>query len=348
MATLRRSRQVRVMSQSPNPAAPQQVAPLLALATEFLRAGRPADAIAPLRGAAMLQPSNAIIHHDLGLACLEIGCVPDAIAAFERAVASNPRYGDAYFRLGIAQEKLGNIDEAIAAYERATKLLPSLTEAWFRSGALFYTLGRREQAIGCFRRAAMAGGNSLSRLGKARALLIEERNQEAEQALQETLAADPPGAKLFHEGQFEARRTRVPTFLGRRPDEPVDAACQIFYNKLLAVINSPALREGQWTLCNCSGWPDNTSFQRLGVWSWTNDDDRRLIIINLSDGAVQARVHLPWNDVGGKTWRLDDALSDATYEREGDEMRNDGLYVELAPWAGQILAFHAIGNSSKA
>ncbi len=157
-----------------------------------------------------------------------------------------------------------------------------------------------------------------------------------------------PGAKLFHEGQFEARRTRVPTFLGRRPDEPVDAACQIFYNKLLAVINSPALREGQWTLCNCSGWPDNTSFQRLGVWSWTNDDDRRLIIINLSDGAVQARVHLPWNDVGGKTWRLDDALSDATYEREGDEMRNDGLYVELAPWAGQILAFHAIGNSSKA
>ncbi len=185
------------MSQSPNPAAPQQVAPLLALATEFLRAGRPADAIAPLRGAAMLQPSNAIIHHDLGLACLEIGRVPDAIAAFERAVASNPRYGDAYFRLGIAREKLGNIDEAIAAYERATKLLPSLTEAWFRSGALFYTLGRREQAIGCFRRAAMAGGNSLSRLGKARALLIEERNQEAEQALQETLAADPMNAMAY-------------------------------------------------------------------------------------------------------------------------------------------------------
>ena len=186
------------MSQSPNPAAPQQVAPLLALATKLLRAGRPADAIAPLRAAALLQPSNAIILHDLGLACLEVGRVPDAIAALQRAVASDPSYADAYFRLGIALEKLGNIGGAIAAYDRATKLLPSLTEAWFRAGALAYTLGYREKAIGCFRRAAATGDrNSFSRLGKVRALLIEDRNQEAEQMLRETLVADPRNAMAY-------------------------------------------------------------------------------------------------------------------------------------------------------
>ena len=186
------------MSQSPNPAAPQQVAPLLALATKFLRAGRPADAIAPLRDAALLQPSNPIIQHDLGLACLEVGRVPDAIAALQRAVASNPRYADAYFRLGIALEKLGNIGGAIVAYDRATKLLPSLTEAWFRAGALVYTLGHRDEAIGCFRRAAATGGKtSFGRLGKARALLIEDRNQEAEQVLRETLVADPRNAMAY-------------------------------------------------------------------------------------------------------------------------------------------------------
>jgi hypothetical protein len=27
-----------------------------------------------------------------------------------------------------------------------------------------------------------------------------------------------------------------------------------------------------------------------------------------------------------------DAVSGATYERAGDEMRSPGLYVELAPW----------------
>ncbi|MGB0019234.1 MAG: sulfotransferase [Candidatus Sulfotelmatobacter sp.] len=168
------------------------------MATKLLRAGRPADAIAPLLDAALLQPSNPIIQHDLGLACLEVGRLPDAIAALQRAVASNPRYTDAYFRLGIALEKLGNIGGAIVAYERATKLLPSLTEAWFRAGALVYTLGHRDQAIGCFRRAAATGDrNSFGRLGKARALLTEDRNQEAEQVLRETLVADPRNAMAY-------------------------------------------------------------------------------------------------------------------------------------------------------
>src|ERR1700722_10894644 len=117
------------MSQSPNPAGAQQVAPLLALATQFLQAGRPADAIAPLHDAALLQPSNAIIQHDLGLACLEVGRVPDAIAAFERAVASNPSYADAYFRLGIALEKLGDIGGAMTAVARAPGGHPTLLRA---------------------------------------------------------------------------------------------------------------------------------------------------------------------------------------------------------------------------
>jgi Flp pilus assembly protein TadD len=183
------------MSQSPNPAGAQQVAPLLALATQCLRAGRPADAIAPLHDAALLQPSNPIIQHDLGLACLEVDRVPDAIAAFERAVASNPSYADAYFRLGIALEKLGDIGGAIAAYDRATELQPSLTEAWFRAGALVYILGHRDEAIGCFRRAAATGGNTgFGRLGKARALLTEDRNQEAELVLRKTLSLDPTNA----------------------------------------------------------------------------------------------------------------------------------------------------------
>jgi tetratricopeptide (TPR) repeat protein len=186
------------MSQSPNPAAPQQVLPLLALASQFLRAGRPAEAIAPLRDAAMLDPSNATIQHDLGLACLEVDRVPDAIGALQRAVAINPRYTDAHFRLGIALEKLGDIGGALAAYDRSTQLLPSLTEAWFRAGALVYTLGHLGEAIGCFRRAASTGGRtSFGRLGMARALVIEDRNLEAEQVLRETLVADPTNAIAY-------------------------------------------------------------------------------------------------------------------------------------------------------
>jgi tetratricopeptide (TPR) repeat protein len=183
------------MSQPPNPTASQDLATLLQSATESLRAGRPRDAIAPLSDAARLQPFNPIIQHDLGLACLEAGNLTDAVAALEQAVACDPRYTDAYFRLGIALEKLGDSGRAIVAYERATGLDPSLTEAWFRAGALVYTLGHRDEAIGCFRRAAATGGHtSFGRLGKARVLLMEDRDPEAELVLRKTLAHDPANA----------------------------------------------------------------------------------------------------------------------------------------------------------
>jgi tetratricopeptide (TPR) repeat protein len=253
------------MSQSPNPVAPQQVTPLLALATEFLRAGRPADAIAPLRDAALLQPSNAIIQHDLGLACLEVGRVPDAIAAFQQAVASNPRYTGAYFRLGIALEKLGDIGGALAAYDRATKLLPSSTEAWFRAGALVYTLGHVGEAIGCFRRAAAAGGrSSFGRLGKARALVIEDRNPEAEQVLREMLVADPRnamaydllGSVLSELGRFEEARACfertvaiAPLLAGSYYDlvrcRPVTSADNGLLQGMQAALATPGLELGQ-------------------------------------------------------------------------------------------------------
>jgi tetratricopeptide (TPR) repeat protein len=186
------------MQPSPNPVHPQRVARLLALATQLLKAGRPADAVVPLREAALMQPANSLIQHDLGLACLEIGRLPEAIVAFQHAVASNPRYTDAYFRMGIALEKLGDLRGAIFAYNRATELLPSLTEAWFRAGALVYTLGHRKEAIGCFLRAAATGRKSrFGRLGAARALLTEERNEEAERLLRQTLAVDPTNAMAY-------------------------------------------------------------------------------------------------------------------------------------------------------
>ena len=253
------------MSQSPNPSAPQQVVPLLALATQFLRAGRPAEAIAPLRDAAMLDPSNPIIQHDLGLACLDVGRLPDAIEALQRAVAIEPRYTDAYFRLGIALEKLGDIGGALAAYDRATKLLPSLTEAWFRAGALVYTLGHVGEAIGCFRRAAATGRRtSFGRLGEARALVIEDRNQEAEQVLREMLVADPRnamgydllGSVLSELGRFEEARACfertvaiAPMLAGSYYDlvrcRPVTSGDKGLLQEMQSALATPGLELGQ-------------------------------------------------------------------------------------------------------
>jgi hypothetical protein len=145
-----------------------------------------------------------------------------------------------------------------------------------------------------------------------------------------------PGARLFHEGQFEGRRVRLPVFLSRRPEEPVDTALNAFYTNLLGVATSQALREGRWTLCEHVGWPDNSSYQRMVAWRWERDDQRYLIVVNLSDAAAQARVRADWQDAPGHTWILKDRLSGHTYERSGDDLAGAGVFVDLGPWGSHI------------
>jgi hypothetical protein len=165
-----------------------------------------------------------------------------------------------------------------------------------------------------------------------------------EQAAAGTIAS-LPGARLFHEGQFEGRKVRVPVFLGRRPAEPVNKALQAFYVKLLAAINAPIFRGGEWKLCERNGWPDNQSCQNLVAWSWVKDDDRRLIAVNLSDSAVQARVQVPWQEVRGEAWHLSDDLSNVSYDRDGDEMASSGLYIELEPWSYSFFRYELAGQA---
>jgi len=145
-----------------------------------------------------------------------------------------------------------------------------------------------------------------------------------------------PGARLLHEGQFEGATVRLPVFLGRRQGEPVDHDLVAFYACLLKATNRDVFRNGAWSLCERSGWPDNQTCRDILSWCWVKDDERYLVVIHFAPGRAQARVHLPWDELKGRTWRLDDALSGEAYERSGDEMRDAGLYVDLGPWTCNV------------
>ena len=152
--------------------------------------------------------------------------------------------------------------------------------------------------------------------------------------------ATVPGARLFYEGQIEGRKVRPPVFLGRRSQEPVDKELKALYIKLLKTIHSPLFREGRWSLCERTGWPDNSSFQNLVAWSWTLGESRCLVAVNLSDKSAQAHVRMPWDDLAGENWLLSDALSSADFERNGNELQSRGLFVDLAPWSFHFLQCH--------
>jgi tetratricopeptide (TPR) repeat protein len=194
---------------------PPQVGPLLAHATQLLRAGRPGDAVVPLREAARWLPGNAAILHDLGLACLECGRIGEAVTALQSSVAVDPGFQDSHLRLGIALEAAGAADAALAAYHAAAELKP-LPEASYRAANLLDNLGHTSRAIEMFRRAAgSATGTTMGRLAMARALLAEDRDAEAEKVLRKVLATEPDNAvaldllgnRLADAGRFaDARR----------------------------------------------------------------------------------------------------------------------------------------------
>ena len=140
------------------------------------------------------------------------------------------------------------------------------------------------------------------------------------------------GAKLVHEGQLDGRRVRVPVFLGRRPDESPDESLRDFYGKLLHATAQDVFRDGEWRLCGHTGWPDNPTFRNVVAWCWRKRDKRYLVAVNLSASPAQAEIQVPWGDLAGRAWRLEDLLTDATFERSGDGMQGPGLYVGLPPW----------------
>ncbi len=146
------------------------------------------------------------------------------------------------------------------------------------------------------------------------------------------------GARLFHDGQLEGLRTHIPVFLDRGPDEPVDPALREFYGRLLSALADSGLHTGEWSLCDATGWPDNASHEQLLTWCWRAEDARRLVVVNYADAPAQARVRLPWDDLAGRSWSLQDALGGESFDRDGSELASDGLYVALDPWQSYLLA----------
>jgi glycosidase len=153
------------------------------------------------------------------------------------------------------------------------------------------------------------------------------------------IIATTPGAKLFHEGQFEGRHVRLPVFLGRRPPEPVDQSLKDFYFKLFQALKKSQLLDGEWQFSNVSGWPDNQTSKNILSWNWQTGNRKILIAVNLSDWKSQAHIYIPWSNPDRASWRLRDLMSDDVYDREGRDLYINGLYVDLHAWQYHLFQF---------
>ena len=143
-----------------------------------------------------------------------------------------------------------------------------------------------------------------------------------------------PGMRFFHQGQREGKRVRIPVQLRRGPVETVDPDISSFYNCLADVLKDPAFCEGDWQLLDAlSAWKGNDTYESFIAFAWSGPEERRrLVVVNYAGQQSQCYVNLPWDDLRGHTWRFQDRLGKAIYEREGDELFLRGLYLDLPAW----------------
>ena len=147
-----------------------------------------------------------------------------------------------------------------------------------------------------------------------------------------------PGLRFFHEGQLAGRRTRISPHLVRAPYEPPNPLLTTFYDQLLSVLRRPAVRDGAWHLHECSpAWDGNGSFDDVLVWSWLGTTGERLVMaVNYSGHHSQCYVRLPFPEIGSRHVTLRDLMGPAAYERDGTELIDRGLYLDLPPWGRHV------------
>jgi glycosidase len=147
-----------------------------------------------------------------------------------------------------------------------------------------------------------------------------------------------PGLRFFHQGQLSGRTKRISPHLGRGPDEPINTDLAKFYDRLLAVLRRPAVRNGQWQLLECvPAWDGNWTHDCFLAFAWQGPAaDRLLVAVNYAPNQSQCHVRLPFADIGGKQWQLRDQLNSDVFDRNGNDLAARGLFLDMAPWQASV------------
>ena len=143
-----------------------------------------------------------------------------------------------------------------------------------------------------------------------------------------------PGLRFFHQGQFTGRRKRISPHLVRAPQEQTNNELQKFYGSLLDLLTKNIFRNGKSSLLECvPAWEANNTWDSFIAFAWEGIDGKRVLVcVNYSPQAGQCYVRLPFPELVDKQWKFDDLMSEASYDRDGNDLLKNGLYLDVPAW----------------
>jgi tetratricopeptide (TPR) repeat protein len=162
------------------------------------RAGAWAEAVTYFRKAAALDPTNASVRLDLGVALSRSGQTKEAVEQVQRARQLAPHLAKAHYAAGVLA--LGTRDrDAVDAFLAALRDDPGLTAAHLAVAHALQRTGRSQEALPHYLEVVARDPADLeARFGSAIALVRLGRYQEAAKQLTEGSTAHPEEARFRH------------------------------------------------------------------------------------------------------------------------------------------------------
>lgn len=150
-----------------------------------------------------------------------------------------------------------------------------------------------------------------------------------------------PGLRLLHDGQIAGASCRISVHCGRRPLETPDPEIQVWYEQTLAALSTSFVGRGAGEVIETRrAWSENPTSDSFVVIQWQEAGPAfDLVVVNLAAHQSQCYARLTAKGLADHNWRMRDLIGPEAYERAGDDLQRQGLYLDVPAHGAQLFRF---------
>lgn len=148
------------------------------------------------------------------------------------------------------------------------------------------------------------------------------------------LLAISGGAHLYHQGQLEGFKIKLPLYLTRGLGEQTDENTHSFYKKLLPALKDIPLSAMQReTVALFPAWKENETYKNFIAIFGRIQGGHYLAVANYSDAQSQCYAYLDISAIPAEDLIFKDITGQSEYKRSKEEIIIRGLYLDMPKYS---------------